>query len=98
MPLRIVQANAVYDPAAKSADALLDAYRTLTEWSTAVVNAGAEVVVAQRFHTAIQVERDGVTYEFTKDSQAPWLSTRAAPAEFVSAIARHAPDVVHVNG
>ena len=98
MPLRIVQANAVYDPAAKSADALLDAYRTLTEWSTAVVNAGAEVVVTQRFHTAIQVERDGVTYEFTKDSQVPWLSTRAAPAEFVSAIARHTPDVVHVNG
>jgi glycosyltransferase involved in cell wall biosynthesis len=98
LPLRIVQANAVYDPAAKGAHSLLDTYRTLTEWSTAVVGAGAKVVVAQRFHTAIQLERDGVTYEFTKDSQAPWLSTKAAPAEFVSAIARHTPDVVHVNG
>jgi len=98
LPLRIVQANAVYDPAAKTPHALLDIYRTLTEWSAAMAAAGAQVSVVQRFHTASQVERDGVTYEFTKDSQLPWLSTKAAPAEFVAAIARHAPDVVHVNG
>ncbi len=60
--------------------------------------AGARVSVVQRFHTQIQVDRDGVTYEFTKDSQPPWLSTKAAPAEFVAAIARYSPDVVHVNG
>ena len=60
--------------------------------------AGAQVSVVQRFHTQLQVERDGVTYEFTKDSQPPWLSTSAAPAEFVAAVARRAPDIVHVNG
>src|SRR5687768_8375596 len=60
--------------------------------------AGAQVSVVQRFHSASQVERDGVTYEFTTDSQLPWLSTKAAPAEFVTAIARHSPDVVHING
>ena len=98
MPLRIVQANAVYDPAAKSPHGLLDMYHTLTEWSAAVSAAGAHVAVVQRFHTPTQVERDGVTYEFTKDSQPPWLSTKAAPAEFVAAIARYAPDVVHING
>ena len=97
-PLRIVQANAVYDPAARQANDLLDNYHTLTEWSAALSAAGAQVSVVQRFHSQLQVERDGVTYEFTKDSQPPWLSTRAAPAEFVTAVARHSPDVVHVNG
>jgi glycosyltransferase involved in cell wall biosynthesis len=98
LPLRIVQANAVYDPSAKTPHALLDMYRTLTEWSAAMLDAGAQVSAVQRFHSASTVERDGVTYEFTKDSQPPWLSTTAAPAEFVTAVARHAPDVVHVNG
>ena len=98
MPLRIVHANAVYDPAAKTQHGLLDIYHTLTEWSAAVSAMGAHVTVVQRFHTPAQVERDGVTYEFTKDSQPPWLSTKAAPAEFVAAIARQSPDVVHING
>ena len=96
--LRIVQANAVYDPAARTADALLDAHHTLTEWSTAVMAAGAAVSVVQRFQTAGSVDREGVSYQFITDSQPPWLSTKAAPAEFVAAIARQSADVVHVNG
>ena len=96
--MHIVQANAVYDPAIKTPDALLDLYRTLTEWSVAVAAAGARVSVVQRFHAAARVERDGVTYEFVKDSQLPWLSTKDSPAEFVTAIAALSPDVVHVNG
>ena len=97
-PLRIVQANAVYDPAFKNAHELLDRYHTLTEWSAAVAGAGAIVSVVQRFHTAGRVERDGVSYEFVTDSQEPWLSTKDAPAPFVAAIAQHSPDLVHVNG
>jgi glycosyltransferase involved in cell wall biosynthesis len=96
--LKIVQANAVYDPQTRDANALLDKYHTLTEWSSAMSAAGARVSVVQRFHTASRLERDGVTYEFVKDSQVPWLSTTAAPAEFVDAINRHAADVIHVNG
>ena len=97
-PLKIVQANAVYDPPLRDANALLESYHTLTEWSAAMAAAGARIVVVQRFHAAGRVERDGITYEFVTDSQVPWLSTTAAPAEFVSAIASHAADVVHVNG
>jgi glycosyltransferase involved in cell wall biosynthesis len=97
-PLRIVQANAVYDPAFTNADALLDRYHALTEWSVAVAGAGAAVSVVQRFHTAGRVERDGVTYEFVKDSHEPWLSTKDAPEPFVAAIAQGSPDLVHVNG
>jgi glycosyltransferase involved in cell wall biosynthesis len=96
--LKIVQANAVYDPAARDPNALLDLYHTLTEWSAAMADAGAEVSVVQRFHTAGRVERDGVTYEFVTDAHVPWLSTKAAPPEFVAAIARHSADAVHVNG
>ena len=96
--MRIVQANGVYDPSFKTAAALLDAYHTLTEWSEAVRAAGAVVTVVQRFHTAGRVEKDGVEYIFVKDSQQPWLSTKAAPAEFVAAIAQQEATVVHVNG
>jgi glycosyltransferase involved in cell wall biosynthesis len=96
--LRIVQANAVYDPAARTADALLDTYHTLTEWSAAVSAAGATVSVVQRFHSAGRIERDGAGYVLVKDSQPPWLSTKAAPAEFVAAIAAESADVIHVNG
>jgi glycosyltransferase involved in cell wall biosynthesis len=96
--LRIVQANAVYDATARTGHALLDAYHTLTEWSDAVSAAGARVAVVQRFHSPGDLERDGLTYRLIKDSQPPWLSTTAAPAEFVTAIAAEPADVVHVNG
>ena len=96
--LKIVQANAVYDPAVRDPNALLDLYHTLTEWSAAIADAGAQVSVVQRFHTDGRVERDGVTYDFVKDSHVPWLSTKDAPAAFVAAVARQAADVVHVNG
>jgi glycosyltransferase involved in cell wall biosynthesis len=56
------------------------------------------VCVVQRFHTASTIERDGVRYEFIKDKDSPWLSTKAAPPPFVDAIVKESPDVVHVNG
>ena len=96
--MRIVQANAVYDPTARTPDALLDLYFTLTEWSTAVARAGAEVSVVQRFHTSASVERDGIRYEFVSDKEAPWLSTRGAPPAFVDAVAKTSADIIHVNG
>ena len=96
--VRIVQVNAVYDNGIRTADALLDAYHTLTEWSAAMAKAGATVSVVQRFHTSGTIERDGISYEFVKDTEPPWLSTKAAPKPFVEAVARHSPDIVHVNG
>jgi glycosyltransferase involved in cell wall biosynthesis len=96
--LRIVQANAVYEPAAKTPGELLERYRTLTEWSSAIATAGATVSVVQRFRVAAREEHDGVAYEFVADKQPPWLSTKAAPEEFIKAIASQSPDVVHVNG
>jgi len=96
--VRIVQANAVYDPAVRTPAALLDQYRTLTEWSVAVSQAGAEVSVVQRYSSASTLERDGITYRFTADTLPPWLSTKDSPQTFIDAIAALKPDVVHVNG
>jgi glycosyltransferase involved in cell wall biosynthesis len=96
--VRIVQANAVYDPAVRTPAALLELYRTLTEWSVAVSQSGADVSVVQRFSSAATVERDGITYQFTADKLPPWLSTKDVPQGFIEAIAARAPDVVHING
>jgi len=96
--VRIVQANAVYDRAAKTPSALLDAYRTLTEWSDAVAAAGAEVSVVQRFHSDASIDRNGIRYQSVADKLPPWLSTKDAPKEFIDAIVSHSPDIVHVNG
>ena len=96
--MRIVQANAVYDPAARTPPALLDLYRTLTEWSVAVAEAGATVSTVQRFNRDDRIERDGAAYRFVADKHRPWLSTSDAPAEFIKAVAAESPDVIHVNG
>jgi glycosyltransferase involved in cell wall biosynthesis len=96
--VRIVQANAVYDPSAKTPAELLDLYRTLTEWSAAMAQAGAHVSVVQRFKRDETVERDGVAYRFVADTHAPWLSTSDAPKAFIDAVAAQSPDVVHING
>ena len=48
--MRIVQANAVYDPTSQDIRTRCSiAYYTLTEWSTALAAAGAAVTVVQRF-------------------------------------------------
>jgi len=96
--MRIVQANAVYDPSLTTPDTLLDTYHTLTEWSTALAAAGATVSVVQRFHADATVERDGVTYQFVRDREVPWLSTTSAPREFIDAVVTRKADVIHVNG
>lgn len=96
--LRIVQANAVYDPAAKTAGELLDRSRALTEWSAAIARAGAASTVIQRFRATGREQRDGVDYEFVADKEPPWLSTKGAPEAFIKTVAAQSPDVVHVNG
>ena len=77
--MRIVQANAVYDPAFTTPDDLLDAYHSLTEWSVAMSGADADVSVVQRFRSNTTLVRDGITYQFVADREAPWLSATAAP-------------------
>src|ERR1700750_1323777 len=93
--MRLVQVNDAFDPRFHSAEALLDAYCTLTGWSEAAVDAGLEAVVVQAFSSDAVVEsRRGVDYVFCKRmSDLP--RSRQMLCERVAACN---PDVVHVNG
>lgn len=82
----VLQVNFAFDPALEDADQLLDRYSTLTGWSEALLQAGADrVIVQQRFHHHTIVTRNGVEYRFGKGTQ--------LTAEDVGGI-----DVAHVNG
>ncbi len=67
-------------------DALPGHYRTLTEWSEALVEAGARVTVVHRFDRRGRCASNGVDY----------LCSR--PGDLHRDVARAGPDVVHVNG
>ena len=95
---RIVQVNLVYDPSANTPDALLDRYHTLTGVSSALKNAGADVHVVQRFRTDARVTRDGVSYQFVADAEAPWLPALESSRAVVEAVRAAQPEVAHVNG
>ena len=99
MPLRIAIANYAWDTLHPTPDAALDRFETLTGWAEALRDAGAEVVVFQRFHTTTRGERRGIPYEFVRASGRanPRLWQRRADAMH-RAIAAPQPDVVHVNG
>ena len=63
--MTILQANFDFDRMLADPDELLDRYTTLTGWSEALLEAGADrVVVLQRFHHRATVRRNGVVYHF----------------------------------
>ena len=82
----ILLANFDFDPGFTNPDELLDQYSTLTGWSEALLEAGADrVVVLQRFHRRATVTRNGVEYRFGR--------VRPAMPDDVDAI-----EIAHVNG
>jgi len=92
--MRVVAVNAAFAAALESPEALLDAYHTLTGWSSALVGADIHADVIQTFWCDAAVTRGGVTYRFL-DSTGP---ARALRARVLQAVANLDPDVVHVNG
>jgi glycosyltransferase involved in cell wall biosynthesis len=82
----VLQANFDFDRTLADPDALLDRYTTLTGWSEALLEAGADrVIVLQRFHRHAIVRRNGVEYHFGR--------TRDIAAADLRSI-----EVAHVNG
>jgi glycosyltransferase involved in cell wall biosynthesis len=82
----VLQVNFDFDPSFANPDELLDQYSTLTGWSEALLEAGADgVVVLQRFHHDATVTRNGVEYRFGGVRQ-------AMPAHL------DAVEIAHVNG
>ena len=83
--------NLAFDPRLATAEALLDAYHTLTGWSDALVDAGVSVSVVQSFTDDGSVHRRGVEYVFCRHR-------RDDPDALLAAVLARNPDVVHVNG
>ncbi len=96
--MRIVQVNLAYDASLADPAALLDRYSTLTEFSDALVAAGASVRVIQRFGNAATTTRNQVSYVFVCDGGPPMPSPAWISSSVIAAALTEAPDVFHVNG
>ena len=81
----VLHANFDFDRTLTDPDELLERYTTLTGWSEALLEAGARVVVLQRFHHHAIVTRNGVEYHFGRTG-------KVAPGQLGSV------DIAHVNG
>ncbi len=89
--------NHVYDPQYADADALLDRYTSLTGWAEAVQQQGWRVSVVQRFTRNVQIERNGVMYDFVRDMLPPFPRTWHVPMAFHRRVEQLRPDVAHFN-
>ena len=95
--MRVVQINYAFDPGVREPVGLLERYITLTGWSEALLGAGVDVQVVQRFHRDDRVRLNGVDYLFCSDGSLQsraWFSGR----RIARAVAALQPDLVHVNG
>lgn len=95
--MHIVQVNYAFDPDLQEPVGLLGRYATLTGWSEALVAAGIDVHVVQRFHRDDRVILNGVEYLFRSDGPPQphgWFGGR----RIARTVAALQPDLVHVNG
>jgi glycosyltransferase involved in cell wall biosynthesis len=84
--VNVLQVNFDFDRRVVDADELLSRYTTLTGWSEALVDAGAEqVTVLQRFHRHAAISRNGVNYVFYGPGSLPPIRSEQ-------------PHIAHVNG
>lgn len=99
MTMRVAIVNPVWETSARTPEETLARFPSLTGWAEALVSAGVEVTVHQRFPTSSTLEQGRVTYAFVRDGDAPnpgrWRKSSGAMAASVQAA--H-PDIVHVNG
>jgi len=91
--MRILLMNCAFDAHLTTAADLLNDYATLTDWSRALLAAGASgVSVLQSFRSDTRLVRDGVEYVFCRDSAAGWSRS------LHGLIAKQQPDIIHFNG
>ena len=97
--MRVVLVNYGGDFAADAEpERVLDELRSLSDWAIALRDAGVDVAVAQGFHRAARVRRDGIDYRFIGGRFTPSLSRKRIPWRLHRAVRRLEPDVVHLNG
>jgi glycosyltransferase involved in cell wall biosynthesis len=80
------------------ASGLLDRYETLTGWSEAMLGAGVDVRVVQRFKTSERLKRNAIQYDFVADSGPPMPSESWNSEALVGAVHPELADVIHING
>ena len=96
--MKIAFVSYFYDRNLTEPAALLERYFTLTGWADALVEAGAQVAVIQRFGYDAEVIRNGVIYTFVRDPARRFGGLLDYPQRLNRAVAAQRPDVVHVNG
>ena len=96
--MRCLQLNLAADPNFSDPGELIGRYHTLTGWADALARAGAAVHVVQRFRSDAALVRNGVGYTFVSDGPLGTSHPWRVFARIVQAVARFAPDVVHING
>jgi glycosyltransferase involved in cell wall biosynthesis len=96
--MHIVIINYAYDPAYSTGSALLAHYYSLTEWAEALLAAGAQVTVLQRYARDERIERAGVSYWLVGDQLRPNLAPYQLPLRLHRLAARLRPSAVHLNG
>jgi glycosyltransferase involved in cell wall biosynthesis len=96
--MHVVCVSYYYDRDLTEADALLERYRTLTDWADGLSAAGACVSVVQRFGCDLRMTRADVAYHFVRHPARRFggpLDTARRVNERVVALR---PDVIHVHG
>lgn len=94
--MRVTVVNTAYDPWLTQPDLLLRRYHSLTGWSDAVAQAGAQVRVVQAFGRDADVGQGGIAYRFVRLG----AGARHVPdlVRLAKVVRDTRPDVVHVNG
>jgi len=97
--MNIVYLSYFFDPDLERAEALLARYSTMTNFCTALKNAGAESVTAvQRFKRNEVVEQENVRYMFVSDGRHGQPKIGQSMERVHACVAAIQPDVVHHNG
>ena len=100
--MHILLINNVYETGLLTSDDLLARFHSLTGWAEALVEAGAQVSVLQRFHRQVSQERKGVHYEFIRDRYPPRLRAWQIPLRLHRMAGRitrqETAAVAHING
>jgi glycosyltransferase involved in cell wall biosynthesis len=89
--LRVAHVSFHADAQRRGAEALLEAWPTLSAVASGVSRAGVNVVVVQTAHADETVQRDGVSFHFVDDA-------RRVPSRLIARVRAERPDVVHVHG
>ena len=96
--MHIVCVSYFYEPRLGSPEALLEAYPTVSDWADALVSAGAQVTVIQRFSQDADLRRRDVRYRFVAEKPGRPGDPFDRALRVNQAVAAAKPTVVHVNG